>query len=108
MNEGNYQETNPQTGNDLQAEMYSQAEQMKKNAAEMQEKVIQGVNKAMNSAAENLDKAADRMHEASRFFRDKNADSIRDDVKGLVKKHPTQTLAGAVILGFLFGRILSR
>lgn len=108
MNEENYQETHAQTGKNLQSEMYAQADQMKKNAEEMHEKVIHGVNKAMCSAAENLDKAADRMHEASRFFRDKNADTIRDDVKGLVKKHPAQTVAGAVILGFLFGRILSR
>ena len=74
----------------------------------MQEKVVDGINKAMTVTAERLDQTADKMHQTARFFRTKNADTMKDEASNLAKKYPTHTLIGAMILGFLFGRALSR
>jgi|GEM_PF-2704160 len=89
-------------------EMHKTAEELKNKVTDIQEKLSQHINMAMKSAADNLDITADKMHEASNFFRDRNVDTLRDDVSGFIKRYPTQTLAGALIFGFLFGKVLSR
>lgn len=89
-------------------EYKNKTEEMEQKAKEMQEKVRNGINNAMTSAAEKLDQAAENMHKTAIFFRDKNADTIKDDISGLVKKHPGKTLAVAVVLGFFAGKIISR
>lgn len=89
-------------------EMQRNAEDLRQKANEVQEKVTQSINVAMKSAADSLDATANKMHDASNFFRDKNVDSLKEDFSGLVKKYPSQTVAGAVIFGFLFGKMLSR
>lgn len=81
---------------------------LKQKSAEMQEKAIEGLNKAMAATAENLDKTANKLHDASRFFRDKNADSLKEDFSNLVKKYPGKTLAAIAFVGFVFGRMISR
>jgi TolA-binding protein len=88
--------------------MQQQAGDINEKAAEMQEKVVQSINTAMNSAAESLDATANKMHEASKFFRNKNVDTIKGDLSDFIRKYPGQTLAGALIFGFLFGKVLSR
>jgi len=89
-------------------EIQHHAEEIQQKASEVQEKVVQSINTAMNSAADSLDVTANKMQEASKFFRDRNVDSIKDDISGFIKKYPGQTLAGAVIFGFLFGKVLSK
>ena len=85
-----------------------EAEELKQKSIEMQEKIKQGINSAMSSAAENLEKTADTIHKTAGFFREKNADTLGNDVSSLVKKYPGATLAGAIVLGFLFGKVLSK
>jgi len=83
-------------------------EEMKQRMSEIQDKIIEGINSAMSSTAEHLDKAADKIHETAGFFRNKNTDSLKDDVSNLTRKYPTYTLLGAAFLGFIFGRAISR
>lgn len=82
--------------------------EIRAKAAETQEKVVNSINMAMNSAAEGLDVTASKIHDASKFFKEKNVDSIKEDLSGLIKKYPAQTLAGALLFGFLFGKVLSK
>lgn len=83
-------------------------EQMEQKLAEMQDKIVEGINQAMSTTAESLDSTADKIHETAEFFRGKNADTLRNDSVGFVKKYPGQTVFGAAIVGFLIGLIVSR
>lgn len=82
--------------------------EIKKKAADAQEKVVKSLNNAMSSAAEGLDVTANKIHDASKFFKEKNVDSIKEDIAGLIKKYPAQTLLGALFFGFIFGKVLSK
>ncbi|MDD3012651.1 MAG: hypothetical protein PHC34_03000 [Candidatus Gastranaerophilales bacterium] len=108
MNDTERQEEMHHHTEEMHHQAHHQAEELQQKASEVQEKVAQSINMAMNSAADSLDVTANKMQEASKFFRDKNVDSIKDDVSGFIKKYPGQTLAGALIFGFLFGKVLSR
>ena len=84
------------------------AEHMKQKTVEMQEKATESLNKAMSATAESLDKTANKLHDVSKFFRDKDADGLKEDFSNLVKKYPGKTLAGIAFVGFLIGRIISK
>ena len=51
-------------------------------------------------------KAADTMESAAGYLRDHNTEDILNDVEHYVKEHPTQALVGAVVAGFVIGRVL--
>jgi len=102
------QEEMHQHTEEIHHQAHHKAEELQQKASEVQEKVVQSINMAMNSAADSLDVTANKMHDASKFFRDKNVDSIKEDFSGFIKKYPAQTLAGALIFGFLFGKVISR
>jgi len=51
--------------------------------------------------------AGDRIGEAIRYFRNLNSAQFSADAKEFVRRHPA-SLAGAVVAGFVFGRILRR
>ena len=74
----------------------------------MEEQVTENLNTIMNSTAENLDKAADKMHETAEFFRERNINTIKKDFSHVVKKNPAKTIGGALLIGFLIGKILFR
>ena len=86
----------------------SQKEEMRRKMEEMQEKITYGIDRAMCTTAEGLDKAAEKMQTTAKFFRGKTTDNLKEDLTKVTKKYPGQALAGAVFLGFLFGRMLSR
>jgi ElaB/YqjD/DUF883 family membrane-anchored ribosome-binding protein len=52
--------------------------------------------------------AADRLQATADYVRETDIESIFGDVQNLVRRYPTQALAGAAILGFLVARGLSR
>lgn len=43
-----------------------------------------------------------------KYFRDRDARAIGNDVKGYLQSHPTQALIGAAVLGVLAGRMMRR
>ena len=52
--------------------------------------------------------ARERRETASDYFRDRDARAIRDDVVEYAKTHPSHALIGAVVLGFVVGRLIRR
>jgi ElaB/YqjD/DUF883 family membrane-anchored ribosome-binding protein len=72
----------------------------------MEEQVTENLNNLMSSTAENLDKAAEKMHETAEFFRERNINTIKEDFSGVIKKNPAKTLGGALLIGFLIGKII--
>jgi hypothetical protein len=51
-------------------------------------------------------KAADALDNASGYLRTHETSEILNDVESYAKAHPAQALAGAVVAGFVLGRIL--
>jgi ElaB/YqjD/DUF883 family membrane-anchored ribosome-binding protein len=51
-------------------------------------------------------KAADAMERTAGYLRENRTDEIWDDIERLAREHPIQALGGAVLAGFLIGRIL--
>jgi hypothetical protein len=49
---------------------------------------------------------ADKIQSASDYLREHDARAMMDDFQGLVRRYPGQSLAAAVVLGFLAGRAL--
>ncbi len=82
------------------------ADELMKKTFDMQEQMTENLNNMMNTTAENLDKAAEKMHETAEFFREKNMDSVKEDFSEVVKKNPAKALGGALLVGFLIGKII--
>jgi uncharacterized coiled-coil DUF342 family protein len=99
--EGNSTKTNSD-------EILSKTEEYSEKINEIQEKMVKGIDQALQSTAENLDKTADKMHQTASFFRQRNADSLRNDFLSLIKKYPAHTIMISILIGFLFGKTLSR
>lgn len=99
-------------------------ERTQEAAEQARQKADEGVDRAaggMQSAAEKLrertegksgmtaevgTKAADTMERGATYLREHDTQEIIDDVERYVREHPMQALAGAVVGGFLIGRIL--
>lgn len=101
-----------------------QSMQEQQASHQARQKADEGVDRAasgMQSAAERLreraegksgmtaevgTKAADTMERGASYLREHDTQEIIDDVERYVREHPMQALAGAVVGGFLIGRIL--
>jgi hypothetical protein len=103
---------------------------IKEKAGNVAGKVAQGVDKKRIDAAGGLDRAASVLHDkageipakvqevthkiadgmesVAKYMRESDLDSIKHDVVDTCRKHPAQTLIGALAAGFLVGRILRR
>lgn len=98
MNDQNYQE--------LQENITERTEELKQRACEIEEHISENVNELMNNTAEKLDKAAEKMQSTAKFFRENNANKIKEDLSTVVRKNPGKSLLGALALGFLINRAL--
>ncbi len=67
-----------------------------------------GVQTAKETARETLSGAREKLSGAVDYFRDNDVRAISNDFKGYLQSHPTQALIGAVVLGFLAGRVIRR
>ena len=83
-------------------------EEINEKFNELQEKMINRFNGALDNFALKLDKTADKMHKTAEFFREKDADALKQDCMSAAKKHPAQTLGAVFVFGLLVGKILSR
>ena len=77
MDAQNYQE--------MQNNLIEKAEQFKKKACEMEEQVSANINDLMVNTADRLDQAADKMKSTAEFFRNKNVNTLKEDVSVMVK-----------------------
>lgn len=50
--------------------------------------------------------ASSAVQHTSEFFREHNSDEILRDVQGYARRHPYQTVGGAVVTGLVIGRLL--
>jgi ElaB/YqjD/DUF883 family membrane-anchored ribosome-binding protein len=50
--------------------------------------------------------AASTMEKTATYVREHSTNEMLNDVETYVKEHPAQSVAGAVVAGFLLGRIL--
>lgn len=104
-------------GDQARGQAQQVAEQARQKAEEGREKTAGG----MQSAAEKLreqsegqdgmraevgTKAADTMERGASYLREHDTQEMVDDVEKYVREHPMQALAGAVVGGFIIGRIL--
>lgn len=89
-----------------QINLKEKAEEFRQRAQEMEEQISENLDNLMNTTAESLDKAANKMHETAEFFREKNMNTIKEDFSHAVKKNPAVTLGGALLVGFLIGKII--
>ena len=51
---------------------------------------------------------ADKVEDASRYIRDKDAKDMLADVESMVRAHPTRSLLAVLAVGYLAGRALRR
>jgi ElaB/YqjD/DUF883 family membrane-anchored ribosome-binding protein len=70
------------------------------------EKVREGTAASTGIATKAGTKVADRMETAAGYLRAHNTQEMLSDVESYAKSHPGKALAGAVVTGFLIGRIL--
>ena len=97
-----------------------------KNAA--QEKVASGANAGMDKAAQGLDsaaekmrtraeedegmrstiegKAADAMDKTATYLKDHDSEQLMHDIEEFVRAHPLQAAAGALVAGYVLGKIV--
>jgi ElaB/YqjD/DUF883 family membrane-anchored ribosome-binding protein len=67
-----------------------------------------GADKLPPQAAPLVHQAADKLGATADYVRNNRMKDMLADVETYVKAHPTQSLLGAVVVGFLAGRMLKR
>ena len=104
------------------------AEQAKEKASEYGEKAQEQAEQAKDQAADGMERAAEALRErsgsmegapaqaslkvaegmetASTYLKEHNTTEMWSDVERYAKEHPGKALAGAVVTGFVLGRIL--
>ena len=84
----------------------------KDDLSELSESAAHEVRRFGNEVSEGIDRAADAVerqtNRALAYFRDVDARKMMDDLTGYVRSHPAQALVGAVVLGFVTGRLIRR
>lgn len=109
-----------------------QAEEMGSQAKEMgsqaKEKVMSSADTGMDKAAEGLGsaaekmrmradedtgmrssletRAADAMDKTSTYLRDHDSEQLMHDIEDFVRQHPLQAAAGALVAGYVIGKIV--
>lgn len=84
----------------------------KDDLSELSESAAQEARRFGNQMSEGIDRAADAVEEqtnrALAYLRDFDARKMMNDLTGYARSHPAQALVGAVILGFVTGRLIRR
>jgi len=115
---------------DLEEKVIDMKSRIKERAGQMADKVAHGVDKTRLNAASGLDRAASVLHEkageippkikdathavaeklesVASYVRNSDLENVKGDVIKTARKYPAQTLIGAVVAGFLVGRIFRR
>lgn len=117
---------------DMNTAQDGNVDRMKQKAAEtkdkVQEKVKETTEEGIDRTAEGVQSAADRirtqaeerggmtaeagtkvadtMERTAGYLREHDSEQIIDDVERYVRQHPVQAVAGAVVGGFILGRLL--
>lgn len=83
----------------------SAADGLRNTASEVRQSSTGMSNPTLSSAAS---KVADGLERSSVYLREGGMDAARSDVEKLVREKPAHTLIGALAIGFIAGKLLSR
>ncbi len=67
----------------------------------MDEEIIENLNEELDDALERGRKLVEDEHLAERF------EELRQQAETLIRKHPVKSVAGGLVLGYIFGKLLS-
>ena len=102
-------------GNELGRKAIATIDDRRINVADGLEGAARGLHSKADSIAgggERVSKAthevADKVENASRYIRDKDAKDMLADVESMVRAHPTRSLLAVLAVGYLAGRALRR
>jgi ElaB/YqjD/DUF883 family membrane-anchored ribosome-binding protein len=98
-------------------QMQNVAGQAKDQAEQVRERAADSTEMAADKLREQVEgrggvqekvgiKAADAMERTAGYLREKRTDEIWHDVENMAREHPMQALGGAIVAGFVIGRIL--
>lgn len=127
-NTGNFEETDRATMRD---KLYDATSRIKDKAADMGRAASGKFEETRDSAASALNNTASQVREGGRgmaneklgkvaatvadglertstYLRPGGMSEVCHDVEGLVKSHPTETILGALAVGFLLGKTITR
>jgi ElaB/YqjD/DUF883 family membrane-anchored ribosome-binding protein len=96
------------TGRVMGNEFSNMGEQVKDTAQRVADSVNEHVDRGVDAARDLGNRASDTFEQATQYFRTHDIREMSDDLVECVKAHPLQALAGAVVIGFVAGRLLSR
>jgi hypothetical protein len=120
------------TEGDIRDKIVDVTSKMKEKAGQMAGKMADTVDKTRDQAADGLDRAASTLHDkaeevpggpkaihvahtiadgmesAAEYLRDANFEDMKESVLDSCRKHPAETLIGALAIGFLVGRAIRR
>ena len=102
-------------GNELGRKAIATIDDRRINVADGLEGAARGLHNKADSIAgggERVSKAthevAEKVENASRYIRDKDAKDMLADVESMVRAHPTRSLLAVLAVGYLAGRALRR
>ncbi len=102
-------------GSDLGRKAVASIDDRRIDVAEGLEGAARGLHKKADSIADGGERVSRATHEvaekvenASRYIRDKDARDMLADVESTVRAHPTRSLLAVLALGYLAGRALRR
>lgn len=81
-------------------------EVLEKRIEDIRNNCMQKIDRAMDVAAEKLDKTADKIHSTAHLLRENNSEKLKNDASDYIKNNPKKVAIGALIVGFLISRIL--
>jgi ElaB/YqjD/DUF883 family membrane-anchored ribosome-binding protein len=118
----------PDVSKDVSGARTRRYDQARERATEFGHKARQGAEQGKEKAATGMHRAADRIRErgsgsegfagqasskaangmdkAADYLKDHNTDEMLKDAERYAKEHPGQAIVGAVVAGFLLGKIL--
>ncbi len=104
--------------------LHNLTDALKDDLSHAQEKSARGLRTGRAAVADAIDSAAsrvhagaehvsdaarattDRMEASATWIRETSGRDLLDDLEGMVRAHPVRTVVGAVVVGFLAGRML--
>ncbi len=96
------------TGASMGNEMSGFGKDLKDAAEDVSATVTNQFERGVDAARDLGNRASNTIGKATDYFRETDIRAMSDDVAAYVKEHPLHALAGAAVLGFLAGRLLSR
>jgi tRNA U55 pseudouridine synthase TruB len=83
-------------------------DRQRENAARGLDRAASGLQEGMGSATKVAHGVADSMKTTASYLRSHSFADMGNDIVSVARRHPTQALISAVIIGFVAGRLIRR